>query len=237
MKIADLPLAEAKLLLNTPTSGKDLVYLTISELIGLQAIALEKEKSFVVVKAKRFDYFNHESYAIFYRSVDEYYKRLNDPDKLREPLLTPYRLVEKVYNKSDKNFENYKKLIAKGLQSKKLMKPNRWFWRKYDLTQTGQLVKDRIVEQLSSFEIEFQEWKSSRQKRHANKLKEIILEFGSLIMLSDHVNKNSLQELKAAIDQTLPTTVDYQTEMILDAVWCVDVDWPSTDFDIFDVFN
>ncbi len=237
MKIADLLLTEAKLLLDTSTSGKDLVCLTISELIGLQAIALEKEKPFVVVKAEKFKYFDHGYYAIFHRSVDEYYDRLDDPNKLKEPLLTPYRLVEKVYNKSDKKFENYKKLIAGRLQSKKLMKPNRWFWQGYNLTQIGQTVKDQVVEQLSLFEIEFQEWKSRRQKKCADKLKETIIELGSLVLLSDYVNRDSLQELKAAIDQTQPAIVDYQTEIILDAIWYVDVDGFDVDFDIFDIFN
>ena len=188
-------------------------------------------------KAERFNLFNQGNYTIFHQSVDEYYERLEDPDKLREPLLTPHRLVEKVYNKSDKNFENYKKLLWQGLRSKKLMKPVRWLWKRYELTWQGQSVKYRITEQINLFEIIFQKWKDSRQQSHADELREIIRDLGSLIMLSDQVNKDSLQELKAAIDQTTPVTVDYQTEVILDTMWYMDADWVGIDFDIFDIFD
>lgn len=237
MKINNLSLSESKLLIDTSISGKELVYLTISELIGLQAIALEKEETLLIAKAERFNLFNQGNYAIFHQLVDEYYERLEDPDKLREPLLTPHRLVEKVYNKSDKNFENYKKLLWQGLRSKKLMKPVRWLWKRYELTRQGQSVKHRITEQINLFEITFQKWKDSRQQSQADELKEIIRDLGSLIMLSDQVNKDSLQELKAAIDQSTPITVDYQTEVIVDAMWYMDADWLGIDFDIFDIFD
>ena len=237
MKITDLSLAESKLLLNTSISGKELVYLTINELIGLQVISLEKEGYLLVAKAERFNLFNRGNYAIFYQSVNEYYERLEDPDKLREPPLTPHRLVEKLYNKSGKDFENYKKLVWQGLRIKKLMKPVRLFWKTYDLTQQGQFVKQRILEQISLFEITFKKWKNSRQQSQTDELKEIVLELGSAIMLSDQLDGDSLQELKSAIVQTTPATVDYQTEIILDAIWYMDADWSSVDFNIFDIFD
>ena len=99
------------------------------------------------------------------------------------------------------------------------MKPVRLFWKRYDLTQQGQFVKQRILEQISLFEITFKKWKNSRQQSQTDELKEIVLELGSAIMLSDQLDGDSLQELKSAIVQTTPATVDYQTEIILDAIW------------------
>ena len=56
-------------------------------------------------------------------------------------------------------------------------------------------------------------------------------------MLSDHINKDSLQELKGVIDQTTSAKVDYQIEIILEAMWCMNTDWLDIDFNVFDIFN
>lgn len=238
MNLNDLLLTEAKFLLDTSASGKDLLLITFYELLALNAIIMVGNKSktatnkekYIVDKGLRFNEFNDKYYKNFHISVMEYEESIINPDRIREPLLTPYRLIEKVFIKSN---DNYKEEVSIWLKKKDYIKDGFMPWKKFKLTEKGAKIKNQLFKRLNEFEKTLKEGNLQNNEY----LISLIIELGPLVLLTEKLDKAVLTNIKDEITKSAPVFVDTQFATLLDLYFIVEFDYYNLGFEGFDLFN
>ena len=236
MHLKTISLTEAKLILDTSISGKNLLFTTVTELVALKAIKILENnyqsgrEKYVIEKAENFDDYTTHYYKKFHSSIQENYESLINSDRIREPILTPYYLIEKVHRKCKKSYAIYKDEIKHSLKGKNLIRLTIIPWQKNKLTVQGTKLKEDLIKNLK----EFEELLKVNDKQ---KIIEKIEDLGILFLLAPNLNKNQLLQLKKLVEQTSPIIRNLQFEMFLDLMWITDVGWFNFDFDISDIMD